>query len=87
MEETKKKTQRSVKGVVTSDRMNKTRVVSVERKLRHPLVGKFVKKTTKFMFHDEKNESKMGDEVLIVPTKPRSCHKSYELLRIVTHAR
>ncbi len=79
-----KKTLRSVKGIVTSDRMNKTRVCVVERKLKHPLLGKFIKKSTKFMFHDEKNESKTGDEVLIVPSKPRSVRKSYELLKIVT---
>ena len=81
------KKQKSVRGVVTSAKMDKTRVVTVERMVKHPVVGKYIKKTTKFMFHDEKNESKLGDEVLITPTRPMSARKSFRLLSIVKEAK
>ena len=80
------KKQRAIRGIVTSDKMDKTRVVSVVRMVRHPVVGKFVKRTTKFMFHDEKNSSKLGDEVLITPSRPMSARKSFQLLSIVKEA-
>lgn len=81
------KKQKSVRGVVTSAKMDKTRVVTVERMVKHPVVGKYIKKTTKFMFHDEKNESKLGDEVLITPSRPMSARKSFRLLSIVKEAK
>ncbi|NRA43427.1 MAG: 30S ribosomal protein S17 [Oligoflexales bacterium] len=81
------KKQKSVRGVVTSAKMDKTRVVTVERMVKHPVVGKYIKKTTKFMFHDEKNASKLGDEVLITPTRPMSARKSFRLLSIVKEAK
>ncbi|MCB9228302.1 MAG: 30S ribosomal protein S17 [Deltaproteobacteria bacterium] len=78
--------QRTIRGTVTSDKMDKTRVVTVVRMVRHPVVGKFIRKTTKFMFHDEKNISKIGDEVLITPSRPLSARKSFQLLSVVKEA-
>ena len=80
------KKQRAIRGVVTSDKMDKTRVVSVVRMVKHPVVGKFVKRTTKYMFHDEKNASKIGDEVLITPIRPQSARKSFQLLSVIKEA-
>lgn len=59
-------------GVVTSNKMNKTVAVTVERKLRHPIYGKFVKKTKSFMAHDENNDCSIGDVVKIMETRPLS---------------
>lgn len=70
-------------GVVTSDKMSKSIVVSVERKVKHPKYGKFVKKTTKFVAHDEKNESNVGDTVRIMETRPLSKTKNWRLVEIV----
>jgi len=80
------KKQKPVRGFVTSDKMDKTRVATVVRKVKHPGVGKYIKKSTKFMFHDEKNASKIGDEVLITPSRPQSARKSFQLLSIVNEA-
>ena len=57
-------------GVVVSNKMDKTIVITVERKVKHPIYGKFVKKTTKFHAHDEKNEANPGDVVKIMETRP-----------------
>ena len=70
-------------GVVVSNKMDKTVVVAVERKEKHPLYGKFVKKTTKFVAHDEKNECGEGDTVLIMETRPLSKTKKWRLVEIV----
>ena len=70
-------------GVVVSNKMDKTIVVAVERKEKHPLYGKFVKKTTKFVAHDEKNECGEGDTVLIMETRPLSKTKRWRLVEIV----
>lgn len=86
MSEENTKKQRAIRGIVTSDKMDKTRVFSVVRMVKHPVVGKFVKRTTKFMFHDEKNATKIGDEVLITPTRPMSARKSFQLLSIIKEA-
>jgi small subunit ribosomal protein S17 len=59
-------------GVVSSNKMDKTIVVAAERKVKHPIYGKFVKKTTKFHAHDEKNECSIGDTVKIMETRPLS---------------
>ena len=59
-------------GVVSSNKMDKTVTVAVERKVKHPMYGKFVKKTTKFHAHDEKNECSIGDLVKIMETRPLS---------------
>ena len=61
---------------VTSDKMDKTITVAVERKEKHPIYGKFVKKTTKFTAHDEKNDCGIGDTVKIMETRPLSKNKS-----------
>ena len=69
--------------VVSSDKMIKSRVGKAVRRVKHPLVGKYIKRTTKVMFHDEANETKIGDEVLVYATRPISAHKSYKLYTIV----
>ena len=74
-------------GVVVSNKMDKTVVVAVERKEKHPLYGKFVKKTTKFVAHDEKNECGEGDTVLIMETRPLSKTKNWRLEKIVEKAK
>ncbi len=70
-------------GVVSSNRMDKTIVVAIERKVKHPLYGKFVKKTTKFHAHDEKNECSIGDLVKIMETRPLSKTKRWRLVEVV----
>ena len=74
-------------GVVVSDKMDKTIVVAVERKEKHPLYGKFVKKTTKFVAQDEKNECGIGDTVLIMETRHLSKTKNWRLVEIVEKAK
>ena len=74
-------------GVVVSNKMDKTVVVAVERKEKHPLYGKFVKKTTKFVAHDEKNECGEGDTVLIMETRPLSKTKNWRVEKIVEKAK
>jgi len=74
-------------GVVTSDKMDKSIVVAVERKVKHPMYGKFVKKTTKFVAHDEKNDSNIGDTVKIMETRPLSKSKCWRLVEIVERAK
>lgn len=74
-------------GVVTSDKMDKSIVVAVERKVKHPKYGKFVKKTTKFHAHDEKNECNIGDTVRIMETRPLSKLKNWRLVEIVEKAK
>lgn len=78
---------RKVKCVVSSDKMDKTRVAKIERKVKHPLVGKFIKRTTKLFFHDEANESRVGDEVLVVEARPMSKNKCFKLLSIEQKAK
>lgn len=70
-------------GVVTSNKMTKTITVAVERKVKHPIYGKFIKKTTKFHAHDEKNECSIGDTVRIMETRPLSKQKRWRLVEIV----
>jgi small subunit ribosomal protein S17 len=63
--------------------MDKSITVSVERKVKHPIYGKFLKKTTKFMAHDEKNECSIGDVVKIMETRPLSKNKCWRLVEVV----
>jgi len=70
-------------GVVTSNKMEKTITVLVERKVKHPLYGKFVKKSTKFHAHDEKQECSIGDLVRIMETRPMSKTKRWRLVEVV----
>jgi small subunit ribosomal protein S17 len=74
-------------GVVVSNKMSKSIVVAVERKVKHPIYGKFIKKTTKFMAHDENNESNVGDLVLIAETRPMSKNKNWRLKQIIERAK
>ncbi|RRN77871.1 30S ribosomal protein S17 [Pseudoxanthomonas sp. SGD-10] len=74
-------------GLVVSNKMEKSIVVSVERKVKHPIYGKFVKTTTKFMAHDEKNDCGVGDTVLIMETRPLSKNKNWRLVEILERAK
>ena len=74
-------------GVVVSNKMDKTIVVAIEAKEKHPLYGKFVKKTTKFVAQDEKNECGVGDTVRIMETRPLSKTKNWRLVEIVEKAK
>jgi small subunit ribosomal protein S17 len=74
-------------GVVSSNKMDKTITVLIERKLKHPIYGKFVKKSKKFFVHDENNECKEGDTVKITETRPLSKNKSWRLVEIVEKAK
>lgn len=74
-------------GIVTSSKMDKSVVVSVERKVKHPKYGKFIKNTTKFVAHDEKNECGEGDTVRIMETRPLSKSKNWRLVEIVERAK
>jgi small subunit ribosomal protein S17 len=70
-------------GIVTSNKMAKTITVAVERKVKHPIYGKFINKTTKFHAHDEKNECSIGDTVRIMETRPLSKTKRWRLVEVV----
>jgi small subunit ribosomal protein S17 len=74
-------------GVVSSNKMTKTITVAVERKVKHPIYGKFVKKTTKFHAHDEKNECTIGDIVKIMETRPLSKTKRWRLVEVIEKAK
>ncbi|MGL5574792.1 MAG: 30S ribosomal protein S17 [Sarcina sp.] len=74
-------------GTVVSDKMDKTIVVAVATKVRHPLYGKTVNKTTKFKAHDENNEAKIGDKVVIMETRPLSKDKRWRLVEIAEKAK
>ncbi len=73
-------------GMVVSDKMNKSIVVSIERKVLHPTYKKYVKKTTTLMAHDEKQEAHTGDTVMIMETRPLSKNKRWRLVEIVKKA-
>ena len=75
-----------VTGTVVSDKMDKTVVVAVERKVRHEVYGKSQKKTSKFVAHDETNEAKVGDTVAIAESRPLSRRKRWVVMRVVTKA-
>lgn len=70
-------------GIVSSNKMEKTITIAVERKVKHPIYGKFVKKTTKFHAHDEKNECSIGDTVRIMETRPLSKLKRWRLVEVI----
>jgi len=73
-------------GAVVSDKMNKSAVVLIERKVKHPIYGKFMKKSTKLHIHDEKNECGVGDTVQISECRPISKTKSWTLVKVVEKA-
>lgn len=74
-------------GVVASNKMDKTIVVVIERRTKHPIYGKFVKKSTRFFAHDEKNECNVGDTVRIMETRPLSKNKRWRLVEIIERAK
>jgi small subunit ribosomal protein S17 len=74
-------------GTVTSDKMDKTVVVIVERKIKHSKYGKFIKRSSKFFAHDEKNEAHTGDLVRISETRPMSKNKCWRLVAVVEKAK
>lgn len=82
-----KKNKKQRIGIVTSNKMDKTITISVQRKLRHPIYGKFVKKSKKFMAHDEKNECNEGDTVKIIESRPLSAKKRWKLVEILERAK
>jgi small subunit ribosomal protein S17 len=80
------KSVRTLTGQVVSNKMDKTIAVEIERVVRHPTYGKFVRRTTKLLAHDEKNEAREGDTVSITPCRPLSRRKSWRLLAVVERA-
>ena len=74
-------------GIVTSDKMNKSITVIVERKVMHPKYGKFVKRSSKFLAHDEKGDAHVGDTVRIAETRPMSKLKRWRLVEVVERAK
>tara|TARA_Y100000588_G_C13768704_1_gene717229 strand:+ start:252 stop:506 length:255 start_codon:yes stop_codon:yes gene_type:complete len=74
-------------GVVASNKMNKSIVVAIERKVKHALYGKFVKKTSRFVAHDEENTCNEGDTVKIMETRPLSKNKNWRLVEIIERAK
>lgn len=77
---------KTLEGLVLSDKMNKTRVVSIERRLRHSAYGKVLTRSTKIYAHDEKNESKTGDRVQVMEARPLSKLKRWRLVSVVSRA-
>ncbi len=77
---------KTVVGVVVSDKMAKTRVVEVTELYKHPKYGKYMKRTQKFHAHDEKNDAKLGDKVLIVESRPLSRTKRWRLMQVLERA-
>lgn len=70
-------------GVVVSNKMDKSITIAVETKVKHPMYGKFIKKTAKFMAHDEKNDCNIGDTVKIMETRPLSKNKNWRLVEVI----
>jgi len=85
--ETTRNTRRERVGVVMSSNMDKSIVISVKRKVKHPIYGKFVNKTSKFMVHDEENTCNVGDTVKISETRPMSKNKRWRLVEIIERAK
>ncbi len=83
MSDQKAKVERSITGKVVSNKMDKTIVVKGERKVKHPLYGKFIRRSTKYHAHDANNECKIGDTVKIQECRPMSKTKSWTLLAVV----
>ena len=85
--ETTRNLRKEKTGIVTSNKMTKSIVVTVERRVKHPKYGKFIKKSTKFMAHDEKNACGIGDKVRIIETRPLSKNKCWRLVEIIEKAK
>lgn len=84
---TERKLRKQRVGVVASNKMDKTVTVLVERRLRHPMYGKFVKKSKKFMAHDEANDCNIGDKVRIMETRPLSKLKRWRVVEVLERAK
>ena len=80
------KAAKTLTGTVVSNKMNKTISVSVERLVKHPTYGKYVRRTTKLLAHDENNECRAGDTVAIAECRPLSRHKAWRLVRVIERA-
>ena len=91
MEATKEKARETARkarvGIVVSDKMDKTISVAVQRQIKHPIYGKFIKKTTKLMAHDENNDANEGHMVRISETRPLSKNKRWRLVEIIERAK
>ena len=82
-----KSNKRTIKGVVVSDKMDKTIVVKAERLVKHPVFHKYVRRHVKYKAHDEQNQCKMGDTVLIIEARPQSKEKRWRMLEILVKAK
>ena len=80
---TESKNQRTVVGRVVSDKMDKTVSVAIERMVKHPVVGKYIRRTTKLMAHDENNDCKTGDRVAITECRPIAKNKAWRVVNVV----
>lgn len=87
MEAVKRNLRKQRTGIVTSNKMDKSITVSIERKVKHPIYGKTVKKSKKFLAHDEENTSNIGDTVRIIETRPLSKRKRWRLVEIIERAK
>ncbi|MDR8394507.1 30S ribosomal protein S17 [Aliifodinibius sp. S!AR15-10] len=87
MAQTERAQRRERTGRVVSDSMDKSITVAVDRQVKHPIYGKFITKTTKYMAHDEKNEANVGDKVHIMSTRPLSKRKTWRLVEILQRAK
>lgn len=85
--ETTRNLRRERVGIVVSNKMEKSITIAVKAKVKHPIYGKFVNKTSKFMAHDEKNECNIGDTVKIMETRPLSKNKKWRLVEIIERAK
>ena len=86
MSEAKEKRIRTLSGCVVSDKMNQTVAVAIERQVQHPMYGKFIRKTSKVLAHDETNQCKAGDKVTIAECRPLSKHKSWRVVNVLESA-
>ncbi len=86
MSEEKKKGRRAITGRVISDKMDKTVSVAIERLIKHPVYGKYIRRTTKILAHDASNECKLGDRVTISECRPISKNKSWAVIDVVERA-
>jgi small subunit ribosomal protein S17 len=86
MSEQEDKVKRAVIGRVVSDKMDKTRTILIERKVRHPLYGKYIRRSTKLHVHDESNEARMGDKVMVQECRPVSKSKTFRLVKVLEKA-
>ncbi len=86
MSEETKKVQRTIVGRVVSDKMDKTVSVAIERLIKHPVYGKYIRRTTKVIAHDASNECKSGDRVAISECKPISKNKSWAVVNVIERA-